>query len=499
VVATSSLDLGIDWAAVDLVIQVGAPKGVSRLVQRIGRSGHRLDVASRAILVPANRFEVLECRAALDAIRDGSLDGDPPQPGGLDVLAQHVMAMACAGPFRPDALYREVTCAAPYADLSRKDFDDVVAFVDHGGYALREYERWRRLERLPDGRYKAASPKVVQRLRMNIGTIVEANTLKVRVLGGPYLGEVEEYFALGLEEGDTFLFAGQMLRFVQIREMTVEAVRAGGDAPQVPAYVGGRLPLTTHLADRVRAILARPAGWGALPDQVRQWLDIQLWRSCLPEPEWLLVESFPRGQKHFMVAYCFEGRNAHQTLGMLLTKRMERAGYGPMGFVATDYVIAVWSMNPVGNVARLFDEDMLGDDLEAWMEESSMLRRTFRNVAVIAGLIERQHPGQQKTGKQVTFNSDLIYDTLRRHEPQHILLRATRRDAARGLTDIERLAGMLKRAKDRILHRRLDRVSPLAVPILLEIGKERIDGEIVDALLDEAAQELIAEATEGYS
>jgi ATP-dependent helicase Lhr and Lhr-like helicase len=499
VVATSSLDLGIDWAAVDLVVQVGAPKGVSRLVQRIGRSGHRLDVASRAILVPANRFEVLECRAALDAIRDGSLDGDPPQPGGLDVLAQHVMAMACAGPFHPDALFREVACAAPYADLSRKDFDDVVAFVDHGGYALREYERWRRLERLPDGRYKAASPKVVQRLRMNIGTIVEANTLKVRVLGGPMLGEVEEYFALGLEEGDTFLFAGQMLRFVQIREMTVEAVRAGGDAPQVPAYVGGRLPLTTHLADRVRAILARPAGWGALPDQVRQWLDIQLWRSCLPEPEWLLVESFPRGQKHFMVAYCFEGRNAHQTLGMLLTKRMERAGYGPMGFVATDYVIAVWSMNPVGNVATLFDEDMLGDDLEAWMDESSMLRRTFRNVAVIAGLIERQHPGQQKTGKQVTFNSDLIYDTLRRHEPQHILLRATRRDAARGLTDIERLAGMLKRAKDRILHRRLDRVSPLAVPILLEIGKERIDGEVVDALLDEAAQELIAEATEGYS
>ena len=496
VVATSSLDLGIDWAAVDLVIQVGAPKGVSRLVQRIGRSGHRLDVASRAVLVPANRFEVLECRAALDAIREGTLDGDPPQPGGLDVLAQHVMAMACAAPFRPDDLYREVTRAAPYADLSRKDFDDVVAFVDHGGYALRQYERWRRLERLPDGRYRAASPAMARRLRMNIGTIVEANTLKVKILRGPVLGEVEEYFALGLEEGDTFIFSGQMLRFVGIREMTVEAVRAGGDAPQVPAYMGGRLPLTTHLADRVRGILARPARWPELPDQVREWLDIQLWRSCLPEPDWLLVESFPRGRKHFMVAYCFEGRNAHQTLGMLLTRRMERAGLAPMGFVATDYVIAVWSMKPVGNVQALFDQDMLGDDLEAWMDESSMLKRTFRNVAVIAGLIERQYPGERKTGKQVTFNSDLIYDTLRRHEPQHILLRATRRDAARGLTDIDRLAGMLKRAKDRILHRRLDRVSPLAVPVLLEIGKEHVEGEAVDALLDEAAQELIAEAME---
>jgi ATP-dependent Lhr-like helicase len=439
---------------------------------------------------------VLECRAALDAVREGTLDGDPPQPGGFDVLAQHVMAMACAGPFHPDDLYREVTRAAPYADLSRKDFDDVVAFVDHGGYALRQYERWRRLERLPDGSYHAASPAMVRRLRMNIGTIVEANTLKVKILRGPVLGEVEEYFALGLEEGDTFIFSGQMLRFVGIREMTVEAVRAGGDAPQVPAYVGGRLPLTTHLAERVRAILARPARWNELPDQVREWLDIQLWRSCLPEPDWLLVESFPRGRKQFMVAYCFEGRNAHQTLGMLLTRRMERAGLAPMGFVATDYVIAVWSMKPVGNVQALFDEDMLGDDLEAWMDESSMLKRTFRNVAVIAGLIERQYPGERKTGKQVTFNSDLIYDTLRRHEPQHILLRATRRDAARGLTDIDRLAGMLKRAKDRILHRRLDRVSPLAVPVLLEIGKERVDGEAVDALLDEAAQELIAEATE---
>ena len=498
VVATSSLDLGIDWAAVDLVVQVGAPKGVSRLIQRIGRSGHRLDTPSRAILVPANRFEVLECRAAMDAIGENTLDGDPPQPGGLDVLAQHVIAMACSAAFHPDDLYREITQAAPYAALSREDFDQVVAFVDHGGYALRGYERWRRLEQLPGGRFQAASPNIVRRLRMNIGTIVEATTLKVRIKRGPYLGEVEEYFALGLEIGDSFLFSGQLLRFEGIREMTVEASRAPGDAPKVPAYVGGRLPLTTHLADRVRAILARPAGWGALPDQVREWLDIQLWRSSLPEPYDLLVESFPRGNKQFLVAYCFEGRNAHQTLGMLLTKRMERAGLAPLGFVATDYVIAVWSLNPVKNVKDLFDEDMLGDDLEAWMDESSMLKRTFRNVAVIAGLIERQYPGQQKTGRQVTFNSDLIYDTLRRHEPDHILLRATRHDAAKGLTDIGRLAGLLKRAKGRILHRRLDRVSPLAVPILLEIGKERVEGSAIDLMLDEAAEELIAEATEGH-
>lgn len=496
VVATSSLDLGIDWAEVDLVIQMGAPKGVSRLIQRMGRSGHRLDTPSRALLVPGNRFEVLECRAAVEAVEDKSLDGEPPGEGGLDVLAQHVMVVACAGRFHPDQLYSEVIAAAPYAGLSRKDFDDVLAFVDHGGYALRTYERWRRLHQLEDGTYRTRSRGVVQRLRMNIGTIVEAETLKVRIRRGRVLGEVEEYFAVGLEPGDTFIFAGRMLRFEGIREQTLIASPASGSDPKVPAYVGGRLPLTTHLAERVRAILSDPSRWRDLPDQVREWLNIQKYRSSLPGADELLVESFRRGEREFLVAYCFEGRNAHQTLGMLLTRRMERAGYAPMGFVATDYVIAVWGLNAVTDVDALFDEDMLGDDLEAWMDESSMLKRTFRNVAVIAGLIERNYPGKKKTGRQVTFSSDLIYDTLRQHESDHILLRATRRDAAKGLTDIRRLGDMLRRAKGRIHHRRLERVSPLAVPILLEIGKERVDGSADDQLLGEAAESLIAEATE---
>lgn len=493
-VATSSLDLGVDWAAVDLVIQVGAPKGVSRLVQRIGRAGHRLDTPSRALLVPANRFEVLECRAALEAVYDGTLDGEPPRPGGLDVLAQHILAMACSGAFSPEDMYAEIRSAAPYSALSQKDFDDVLAFVDHGGYALRTYKQWRRLKRLEDGRYKVASPAVARRLRMNVGTIVESVKLKVRLNGGRFLGEVEEHFVLGLEIGDTFIFGGRLLRFEGIREMTVIAGPAAGDEPKIPAYQGGRLPLTTHLADRVRDMLADPMHWPRLPDQVREWLSIQRYCSVMPPPDGLLVESFPRGEREFLVAYCFEGRNAHQTLGMLLTKRMDRAGLGPIGFVATDYVIAVWSMHPVEKIADLFDEDMLGDDLEEWMGDSSLLRRTFRSVAVIAGLVERQHPGTKKTGRQVTVSSDLIYDTLRRHEPDHILLRATRVDAAHGLTDIHRLGDMLKRVKGKILHRRLDRVSPLAVPVLLEIGKERVDGATFDLMLDEAEATLVAEA-----
>jgi ATP-dependent Lhr-like helicase len=498
VVATSSLDLGIDWGAVDLVIQLGAPKGVSRLIQRIGRANHRLDKPSRAILAPANRFEFLECRAALEATCAHALDGDPPRPGGLDVLAQHILGMSCAAPFDADDLYAEITSAAPYARLARQDFDDVLVFVEHGGYALRTYERWRRLFRDSLGHYRVAGERTARRYRMNIGTIVESPLLRVRLGRGPVLGEFEEYFAQGLVRGDTFIFAGQRLRFEMIKDMEVIASRAKGDEPpKVPAYAGGRLPLSTYLADGVRAILSDDRNWDAFPEAVREWLRLQEWRSVLPSRDGLLVESFPRNGREYLVAYPFEGRNAHQTLGMLLTRRMERAGYAPLGFVATDYLLAVWSLQPAGDLDSLFDEDMLGDDLEAWMAESSLLRRTFRNVAVIAGLIEKKQPGAEKTRKQVTISSDLIYDVLRRHEPDHVLLRATRADAATGLTDVRRLGAMLSRVKGRIAHRRLDRVSPLAVAAILDIGREQVYGSALDQLLDEAAEEVIREATAG--
>lgn len=496
VVATSSLDLGVDWGAVDLVLQIGAPKGVTRLLQRIGRSNHRLDRPSRAILVPANRFEVLECHAAVTALEARELDGEAPRAGALDVLAQHVWGTACSGPFDADSLYAEICRAAPYRNLARAEFDDVLDFVATGGYALAAYERFRRLRRMPDGRLVISSPLAVRQYRLNVGTIVESPMLNVRFRRGKRLGEVEEYFAQSLTPGDTFLFAGQALRFEGLREMEVEVSRAtASDPPKVPVYGGGRLPLTTKLADRVRGLLEDRRHWRDLPGDVGEWLNLQYRRSSLPRREELLIETFPRGGKHFLVAYCFAGRNAHQTLGMLLTRRMERFGLKPLGFVATDYVIAVWSAGPVFDPATLFDEDMMGDDLDAWMADSSMLKRTFRNVAVIAGLVERRHPGRRKTGRQVTFSSDLIYDVLRKHQPKHLLLRATWADAAGGLTDIGRLGAFLARIRGRIVHRPLSRVSPLAVPVLLEVGRESVDGDAIDFLLDEAARALVADAT----
>ena len=496
VVATASLDLGIDWGDVDQVIQVGAPKGVSRLLQRVGRANHRMDEPSRAVLVPANRFEVVECVAATEAVEAGDLDGEPPRPGGLDVLAQHVLAMACAAPFRSDDLYAEVTRAGPYAALTRRDFDDVVGFVEDGGYALAAYDRFRRLFRDAEGLLHIRGQAAARQLRMNLGTIVEQPLLKVRLRGGGVLGEVEEYFVSTLEPGDCFLFGGQVLRYERLDPAAIIVSRGGEGEPRVPVYGGSRMPLTTYLASRVRAILHDPRRWKHLPEPVKEWLRLQRLKSELPPRDGLLVETFPRGGKWFLVAYTFEGKLAHQTLGMLVTKRMERLGMGPLGYVGTDYVLAIWSAFEPKDVAALFTEDILGDEMEEWLAESSMLRRTFRNIATIAGLIEKTHPGAEKSGRQMTMNSDLIYDVLRRHQPDHILLRATRAEAAQGLTDIARIATLLARVQGRIRHRALKQVSPLAVPALIEEGREWVAGGAEDALLAEAAA-LVEDATDG--
>ncbi|WP_099867879.1 ligase-associated DNA damage response DEXH box helicase [Pararhizobium haloflavum] len=513
VVATSTLDLGIDWGDVDLVVHVGAPKGASRLAQRIGRANHRMDEPSRALLVPANRFEIMECQAALDANYLGAQDTPPLAEGALDVLAQHVMGMACAAPFDADDLYREVVSAAPYSGLDRDTFEQVIDFVATGGYALRTYERYARIRKTKEGRWRVSHPRYAQQYRLNIGTIVEAPALNVRLSrrrggtatalrGGPVLGKIEEYFLETMVAGDTFLFAGKVLRFEGIRENECIVSNASGDDAKIPVYAGGKFPLSTYLAEKVRTMLADPACWAAMPGGVGEWLRIQQQKSVIPSREDLLVETFPRGRRFYMVAYSFEGRLAHQTLGMLLTRRLERARKRPLGFVATDYALAIWALDDLGAafearqpaLSDLFDEDMLGDDLEAWLDESWLLKRTFRNCAVIAGLIERRHPGKEKTGRQVTVSADLIYDVLRTHEPDHILLKATRADAATGLLDVGRLAQMLARIKGHIRHQPLQRISPLAVPIMLEIGKESVAGEASDAILEEASDDLIAEA-----
>jgi ATP-dependent Lhr-like helicase len=302
--------------------------------------------------------------------------------------------------------------------------------------------------------------------------------------------------------GETFVFGGEILRFEGMLQGEAYVSRSTVKDPKIPSYQGGKFPLSTFLADGVRRMLSTPEEWHRLPGQVREWLEIQRRKSLLPGRDDLLIETFPRGGKSYLVCYPFEGRLAHQTLGVLLTRRLERARARPLGFVANDYALAIWGLGDIEILVKagrltldsLFDEDMLGDDLDAWLQESSLMRRTFHYCAVIAGLVERRHPGQEKSGRQMHVSTSLIYDVLRTPEPDHLRLRAAYADAASGLLDIKRLGDMLARVKGRIVLKCLERVSPLAVPVLLEIGREQVPGGGADEILREAADDLIREA-----
>ncbi len=485
-VATASLDLGVDWGDVDCVIQMGAPKGSSRLLQRIGRSNHRLDEPSEAILVPGNRFEYLEARAALDAVEAGELDPDVFRIGALDVLAQHLMACACAAPFDQDVMLDEVRGSLPYSALSDDLFVQVLGFIRDGGYSLKAYDRFKRLSQDADGTWRVTHPRFVTQHRLNAGIIVEATMLNVRFKNGRHLGKVEEAFAASMRNGDTFFFAGLSLEVEKIDTEDL-IVRATTRPARIPTYGGSRMPLSTNLADRVRGFLASPQEWARFPADVREWLEVQMRRSTLPEPGQLLVETFPREGRNYMVAYSFEGWNAHQSLGMLVTRRMEMLGLKPLGFVANDYALATYGIEKVTEPAALFSADILEDEFVDWVQSSHLLKRAFREVAVIGGLVERQHPGKRKSGKQVTFSTDLIYDVLRKYEPSHILLQAAWDDARAKMTDVGRLASLLDRAAATMVHIELPRVTPLAVPVLTLIGRERVaTGTADDALLIEA-------------
>ena len=494
---------GIDWGDVDLVIQLASPKGASRMVQRIGRANHRLDEPSRALFVPANRFETLECQAARECIAENRLDGEPLRTGALDVLAQHLLGCACAEPFNEAALLAEVRTAGPFRDLSAADFDLTLDLTATGGYALQAYDRFRRLVRNPEGLWTVRNGETARRHRLNLGAILSPEMLSVRIaqgarlVGGRKIGEIEEGYFEMLDPGDTFVFAGQVWSLAGITGMDVLVRPARDSDPKMPSWGGSKFALSSHLARRVRRMMSDEAAWAVLPPDVQEWLGLQRRHSRIVAEDEMLVETFPRGRRHFLVAYPFEGRLAHTTLAMLLTRRLERAGAQPLGFVCNDYALAVWSLKPMDEVDMddLFAQDMLGDDLEDWLSESFMMKRAFKGCAIIAGLIERRFPGEpRKSGRQVTFSTDLIYDVLRRHQPDHLLLRCARQDAAEGMIDAARLGDLLARVAGRVRHVRLDRLSPFAVPMLMEIGKERSPGQAGDAILAEAESELIAEA-----
>lgn len=490
VVCTGSLDLGLDWGAVDLVIQIGAPRSVKRLVQRIGRANHRYNAPSRARLVPANRFEVIECCAALQAAATGDLDGTAQPAGALDVLCQHILICACAGPFDANMLFAEVSRAGPYAALSRADFDDCLDFVATGGYALRAYDQWQRLM-LRAGQWGLRDPRAASLIRQNLGTITDTPRIPVRLKGGAGLGEVEETFATSLRKGDTFLIGGQIVRFEGLDERAVTVARSAATVPRVPVYGGLKFASTLQLAQRIAGLIANPA---PLPAGARDWVLHQSQVSRLPAMNRLLIECFPYDDQVFHAIYGFAGQNAQATLGLLLTKVMEDAGLAPLGYLATDHATLIWGLRPINDPLPLLDEARLRAGLEDWLADTAVMKRAFRAIATITGLTPRNIQGLRKTGRAVTFSSDILYDTLRKYDPNHLLLRLTRAEAERGLVDFSRIAELLARVGGRVDLMTLDRPSPFAAPLLLERGRVPIMGEGRAQLAEDEARALMRAA-----
>jgi len=499
VVSTSALEMGIDWGDIDVILQVGAPKGVSRLLQRIGRSNHRLDEPSEAVLVPCNPLEAVECAVAIKAIEDGKRDGEDYTTGAMDVAVQYIVNRACAGKFKKRELLTEIRSAWPYRNMTKADFDLLVKFAEDGGYALQAYDRFARLNATSRG-YQISSPQQARRHRMNIGTIVEYAKLKVRRFPnmkskrGRNIGEIEERFVMGLAPGDSFVFGGEVLRYHGVRDMALEASPMPKKAPpKVPAFAGGMMPLSTFLADGVRRTISDASMWAALPEQIQAWLALQSEFSKLPKGQGALAEGFFDRGVHVIVIHSFEGRKVNMALGLLMTRRMEQRGLKPLTYSITDYALTITSIEPVNEVESLMSEDILDKEYQQWIIEAPMVKRGFRKIATIAGLTEQRLPGAKRTMKQVSFSTDLIYDVLLKYNPDHILLRIAREEAERDLLDIERLRKWLRDVQGNIEYKTLPHASPLSIPAMMQLGKETLIGEAKIAILEQASHEDMAD------
>ena len=496
IVCTGTLDLGIDWNDVDLVIQVGAPKNIKRLVQRIGRANHTYNAPSKAIVVPANKFEIIECQAALEAVKDKDLDGETVQTGSLDVLCQHILIVACAGKIHPTKLFKEIKKVGAYKNLTKHDFKECLRFCIDGGYALKRYEQWHRLKIDNAGNLVLRDPRTSNRIRMNVGTIQDTDTLKVKTHrrgGGKALGEIEEAFAASLTKGDTFLIGGKIVRFENLREMVVEVTQNANKQPKIATFMGTKFATSTKLSDRILDNFQNEH-WDDLPADTVSWLNKQKEFSELPVKNSLLVETFFRKSRHYMVVYSFAGRNANQTLGLILSKRLEELELAPLGFVANDYATLLWGLKKVQNPIELFNSNAIELGLDNWLSGNALMKRTFKAVATVSGLIDRNLPGLKKSGRQTTFSSDILYDTLVKYDPSHLLLKITKDEAMKGLIDFNRIKEMFDRIDNNIKHIDLPHVSPLAAPMLLEMGTVPIEGKAKELILKNEASLLMKEA-----
>jgi ATP-dependent Lhr-like helicase len=484
VIATSSLDLGVDFSPVDRVLQIGSPKGVARLLQRAGRSGHRPGISSRVTCVPTNALELIETAAARDGIREGCIESRQPVDRPLDVLAQHLVTVALGTGFEPEALFGEVRRTRAFRELSELEWDWVIAFLSSGGDALRAYPEYARLERA-NGRYVVSNAEIARRHRMSIGTIVGDAQIGVQYLRGPVLGSVEESFIARLRSGDRFVFAGKPLEFVRVRDMRAWVRRAPSGKGAIPRWQGTRLPLSGELALMIRRRLgdARDGIFREAEMQALQpLLAVQKKWSIIPGPDEFLIERIHSRQGWHLFFFPFEGRLVHEGLAALFAYRMSRRRPITFSMASNDYGFELLSPDepPLEEALAqgLLDAEQLAEDIPASLNATEMARRQFREIARIAGLIFPGFPRSGKTARQLQASSGLFFDVFQRYDPGNLLLSQAHREVLERQLERSRLGRTLLRlSTSRVMLQEPPRVTPLAFPLVVDTTRNRVSSE----------------------
>jgi ATP-dependent Lhr-like helicase len=484
VVATSSLDLGVDFSPVDRVLQIGSPKGVARLMQRAGRSGHRPGAVSRVTCVPTNVLELAEVAAARDGVESGRVESRLPVDRPLDVLVQHVVTVALGGGFRADELLREVRSTRAYAELQDDEWEWVMDFVTRGGEALQAYPEYARVSPV-DERFSVVDPEVARRHRMSIGTIVSDAQITVQYLRGARLGMVEESFIARLRPGDHFTFAGRPLEFVRVRDMKAWVRRAGSVKGAIPRWMGTRLPLSGELAALLRHRFdeaAHDVFRGPEMEALQPILDVQARWSRIPREDELLMEMVKTREGHHLFIFPFEGRLVHEGLAALLAYRISRLRPISFTMAANDYGFELLAPDPVpleeALASGLLSPHDLLHDVPASLNATEMARRQFREIARVAGLVFPGLPRAGKTARQLQASSGLFFDVLQRYDPENLLLSQAHREVLERQLESSRLGRTLERvANSRVVVTTPRRTPPLAFPLLVDRTRERVSSE----------------------
>ena len=502
VVCTSSLDLGVDFSPVDRVVQVGSPKGVARLLQRAGRSGHRPGVPSEIFCVPTHSMELIDISAARAAALAGAIESREGLERPLDVLSQHMVTVALGEGFDSDSLKEEVRTTYAYRNLTDAEWQWALDFVVRGGSALKAYPEFRRVVQQPDGIYRVEDKQIVLRHRLSIGTIVSDTALNVQYLKGSKLGTVEESFLSRLNPGDRFIFSGKPLTFVRIENMTAYVKPAAGVKGAIPRWMGGRLPLSGELAHAIRQKLDEAKnGIFDSPEMhlIRPLLEVQNNWSAIPELEEFLIESLETGDGFHLFFFPFEGRLVHEGLAALFAYRISKLQPITFAMACNDYGIELLSPERAPLIdaieGGLFSPSNLHRDIVDSLNSVEMARRQFREVARIAGLVFQGYPGAPKSAKQFQASSGLFFDVLKRYDPDNMLLAQAEREVLEKQLESTRLATALRRIESaRTVITYPERPTPLAFPILVDRLRDSVSSESASQRIEKLAMQLEREA-----